>query len=416
MNLPHAVRTKGVRTDPRNEISTQLSGRWLVFARVLWIILFLLILAVIIIISPAYITVETAQTQQSLGKSVGAYLGYSIALTFASMAMCIVVAIVIYWRKSNDWRALLVALMLLMISTTVITNELQVPHFTWEIPALILNIFAFATLFLVFSFFPNGRFVPKWIGWLTIVWIVWGIIFTIFRSIPHFIHTLVWLCSLICLAVAQVYRYRNISSLVQRQQTKWVVFGLSAAIIVVIGVATPQLIFPSLNQLGSFYPLIKTPCYTCALFLGSLSFGIAILHSRLWDIDVLINRTLVYGTLTLTLAFVYFSLVIGLQFLLRGLFSQMNGIIIVGSTLVIIALFQPLHHRIQRIIDRRFFRSKYNAALILAAFNTKLRNEVDLNQISEQLVDVVQETMQPAHISLWLRKPERNEKHWERMP
>jgi len=121
---------------------------------------------------------------------------------------------------------------------------------------------------------------------------------------------------------------------------------------------------------------------------------------------VLINRTLVYGTLTILLALVYFGLVIGGQHLLVSLLGQSNAVVLVGSTLVVAALFQPLR---QRIVDRRFYRSKYDAAKIVAAFSATLRQEVDLDQVREQLLAVVQETMQPAHISLWLRRPTKTE-------
>jgi hypothetical protein len=144
---------------------------------------------------------------------------------------------------------------------------------------------------------------------------------------------------------------------------------------------------------------------SCSMLVIPPTLAIAILHSRLWDIDVIINRTLVYSFLTATLALVYIGLVIGLQFLLRGL-TEGNQLAIIGSTLIIAALFQPLRQRIQIVIDRRFYRHKYDATRTLEAFSATLRNELDLEQLSEQLTSVVEETMQPRHVSLWLRKPE----------
>jgi hypothetical protein len=133
-----------------------------------------------------------------------------------------------------------------------------------------------------------------------------------------------------------------------------------------------------------------------------LALGIAILRYRLWDIDILIRRTLVYGTLTVILTVVYVGLVIGLQTLLRGIISQNNSVSIVLSTLAMYAFFQPLRRRVQPMIDRRFYRSKYDAAKTVAAFSATLRQEVDLDLLSKQLVSVVGETMQPEQVSLWL--------------
>ena len=212
---------------------------------------------------------------------------------------------------------------------------------------------------------------------------------------------------------AQVYRYRRVSTSRERQQTRWVVFGFSIGIVgfvlsIVLVNAFP---LPALQQSNVLTTLVGGTIIYGFLLLIPISIAIAILRSRLYDIDVVINRTLVYGTLTLSLAVVYAALIIGLESLV-GFFTRQGAqpLVIVVSTLAIAALFQPLRGRIQQVIDRRFYRSRYDATRTLAAFSVTLRNEVDLNQLREQLLAVVQETMQPAHVSLWLRQPERPER------
>jgi hypothetical protein len=143
------------------------------------------------------------------------------------------------------------------------------------------------------------------------------------------------------------------------------------------------------------------------LLLLPLSIGLAILRYRLWDVDLLINKVLVYGTLTATLGAIYIGSVVGLIALLRGFTGERSTVAIVIATLVAAALFQPLRRRIQSDIDRRFYRRKYDAAQALAAFSARLRDEVDLDAVTADLVAVVDQTVQPAHVALWLREPER---------
>jgi hypothetical protein len=141
-----------------------------------------------------------------------------------------------------------------------------------------------------------------------------------------------------------------------------------------------------------------------ASFAGiPVAVGVAILRHRLYDIDVLINRTLVYGSLTVSLVAVYFGSIVLVQSALRTLTGQETTLAVVASTLAIAALFNPLRHRIQALVDRRFYRRKYDAAKTLEGFSAKLRGETDLDTLNDELVRVVSVTIQPAHAGLWLR-------------
>jgi hypothetical protein len=208
-------------------------------------------------------------------------------------------------------------------------------------------------------------------------------------------------------ALSLLFRYRRASG-VERQQLKWVAFAAVLAALFLIG---QQLFWlaglligyvlggdlPGLNR--SLENLLSV-AFIVFLYSGV---GIAILRYRLYDIDLLINRTLVYGALTVSLALVYFGGVISLQGLLRALTGQGSQLAIVASTLAIAALFNPLRRRIQDFIDHRFYRRKYDTAKTLEAFSAKLRDETDLEQLNSELITVVKETVQPEHVSLWLR-------------
>ena len=163
----------------------------------------------------------------------------------------------------------------------------------------------------------------------------------------------------------------------------------------------PSLVSSSFDRPSMFYIAAK-PLSLIFLLAGPLSWAIAIFRYHLWDIDTLINRTIVYGTLTGALALVYVGTTLFLQSFVVGITHQQSDVAIVIATLMIAILFQPLRGVIQEYIDRRFYRRKYDAAKALAAFNATLRNELDLEQLRAQLLAVIEETMQPAQLSLWL--------------
>jgi len=152
-----------------------------------------------------------------------------------------------------------------------------------------------------------------------------------------------------------------------------------------------------------FVLLVLKTGFALSFLLVPFSISVAVLRSHLFDVDVLINRTLVYGSLTVTLVAIYFGGIVLLQRVFVLFTGQQSTLAVVASTLLIAAMFNPLRRRIQSFIDRRFYRRKYDARKTLEAFSVKLRDETDLQTLNNDLVGVVTETMQPAHVSLWLR-------------
>ena len=283
-------------------------------------------------------------------------------------------------------------------------------YWAW-FPGLLLML-AFLPLY-----FPNGRLLsPRWrpVLWFTVFSAGVITVLTMFRpssdetrGIPNplgidslknaglleAVVPALWSILAVMSAVSLVMRFRY-SSGEERQQIKWVAYALVLLIVVTV---SNQIVWQNLlpGWFDVFFPLLLEVLW--------ISIAVAIFRYRLYDIDLVINRTLVYGALTLFLALIYFGGVVLLQATLRALTGQESSLAVVASTLLIAALFNPLRHRIQAFIDRRFYRRKYNAERVLAIFSSRLRDETDLDRLSEDLLDVVRETVQPAHASLWLR-------------
>jgi hypothetical protein len=207
------------------------------------------------------------------------------------------------------------------------------------------------------------------------------------------------LASILLAGASLVVRFRRARG-PERQQLKW--FASAAVLFAATSVAytASPTVTEQAGRLATLFAFAAIP----------VAVGVAILKHRLFDIDVIINRTLVYGALTGALAAVYVVSVVSLQYALRALTGEGSQLAVVASTLAIAALFIPLRRRIQAFIDLRFYREKYDAAKTLEAFSARLRDETDLDALGDGLVGVVRETMRPEHASLWLREPAVNKK------
>jgi hypothetical protein len=264
---------------------------------------------------------------------------------------------------------------------------------------------------LLVLLFPTGRLPSR--RWRPLVWIsttagaVLLLLVLLFEnpdqvggviSIAAFAVVTVIFTAILLSALSIVVRYRRAIG-AERQQLKW--FAL--ATVLVGAVVAGHLLFADVLLPEAFLNLLDTVTITVLY----VSVGIAILRYRLYDIDIIVNRTLVYGSLTVMLVLVYVGSVVGLQYLLRALTGQESQLAIVASTLAIAALFNPLRRRVQAVVDRLFYRRKYDAAKTLEAFSAKLRDETDMDALNSELLSTVRETMQPEHVSLWLREGKR---------
>jgi hypothetical protein len=359
------------------------------------------------------LTGETARQLEEVGLSTNFFAAYFIAIEVVFSAMSFAIGSLIFWRRPEDRMALVVSLTLITFGATFFVPFplLDLP-LLWKLSAQTISFVGSALLILFLYLFPDGRFVPSWTRLLVVLFIAAFVPISFFYDSVIFVFGNAMLNAVLATGFvgvtvfAQVYRYRRVSDLAQRRQTRWVIFGIVAALGGACALAVLDFVFPG----GVASSLLGSTALFCFAFLIPLSIGVAVLRSRLFDIDVLINRTLVYGCLTVTLALVYFGGVVLLQRTFVFLTGGGSQFTVVVSTLAIAALFVPLRHRIQDFIDRRFYRGKYDARKTLEAFAGKLRDETNLQALSADLVNVVRETVEPERVSLWLREPSANVK------
>lgn len=417
---------------------TWLRRRWLLLARIGWVVLVVATLALFVGGAPGFfaelqrpctgaecerwlLSPEQARGLESLGFSLGFYAAYKVALEALFVLSFCVVATVIFWRCSYDRMALFAAIMLVAFggNTFIDTHralDLGSPIWWWL--DTFMAVLGSAMLFLFFYLFPDGKFIPRWTRWAALGWVVVNATGYLAPPTPlpdanteGTLFPVVALVFFVSVVVAQTYRYRRVSSAVQRQQTKWVVFGFAVGVSGMLLLSGGEILLRghlAPTAFGGLYEIVGMTGFYAFLLLIPLSIAFAILRHRLYDVDVVINRTLVYGVLTVSLTLVYLGSVVLLQALLRAATGSESQLAVAASTLTIAMLFHPLRRRIQEFIDQRFYRKKYDAAKILGAFSVKLREETDLDLLSNELLAVMHETLQPKYVSLWLREPEKD--------
>jgi hypothetical protein len=421
----------------QDDLRPDLHGLPLRAAQVAWVVVALVALAIVFFSLPALyaqfttlcreaggvcleqnqLTPEYAQAFREAGIPPRSFAILMVVVDAFSRLVWFAVGALIFLRRSRDPMALLVAFFLVSFGTATFASDgvyaLVSANPAWRIPGTGMQILGEFGAVMFFLLFPGGRFAPRWTRWLAVAFLAFQIPGYFFPNIysvlgPGNVQGLVFMSLVLGLVGSQIYRYRRVSTPRQRRQTKWVVAGSVVAICALFGLLTPLFFFP--KAMGNSSPFVLSLASTLVpltMLLIPLSIGVAVLRSGLFDIDVVINRALVYATLTATLVLLYVGGVVGLQRLLSPLLGESNQLAIVASTLAIAALFNPLRRRIQTIIDRRFYRKKYDARKTLEDFSARLRDDTDLEQLNADLLSVIRATMQPAHVSLWLRTPER---------
>jgi hypothetical protein len=281
-----------------------------------------------------------------------------------------------------------------------------------------VGIFGLGLVVFLDLLFPNGRLPSarwRWFAWFTAIALLPAVILSALspgliisstldnplgvERLPDFPRAIeAFMYGLIVVGASSMLTRLRHAGTIERQQIKWFAY---ATVVVISGVILKNTVYPAVGVTWVWWVgLVLT---AVGVVSSPFAMGVAIFRYRLYEIDTLINRTLVYGSLSAILVALYFGGIVVLQSLFVVLIGEKSTLAVVASTLVIAALFTPFRRRIQKVVDRRFYRSNYDARKTLEAFSAHMREETDLEALSDDLVGVVRETMQPAHVSLWLR-------------
>jgi hypothetical protein len=362
-------------------------------------------------VQPAVTNVASVQSGLARwGLSLDLYALILVAEQAVITAASCILGGLIFWRRQSDPVAWWMGLILVLMGTQIPVQAIALGQLfpVWGFLGFTTNQIGTAANLVLIWTFPNGRFVPYWSRWTFAVTVALGAYGTLY---PDTVLTQILIPSALILissgVLAQVYRYLRVSGPIERQQTKLVLLALTIAPATwAISSLLLPAIFPMLtqnSQNAASYNLLRLTLGNFANLLIPLTIGLSILRYRLFDIDVIIRKTLQYGVLSALLALVYFGSVV----LLQTLFGPVMGdspLLLVLSTLLIAAVFNPLRRRVQDLIDRSFYRKKYDAAQVLARFAQTAQEEVEMEKLLAALVGVVQETIQPDQVGVWLKE------------
>ena len=355
-------------------------------------------------------------TLEEIGLTTTFMRNYLIMLDAVMFASFGLVGMIVFLRRYDDIYSIFSSAMMIMLGAALarpfeILTDSRAPMYFQLV--LLVALVTSTIIYFIYSF-PDGRFTPYWLRWVALGWMLWSFIWNLGPLLPWFFNLtgpsrqplltfLGWMGGGL---VAAVYRYRKVFTPTQRQQTKWVLYGTTIA-------ATGFLLH--LYLIPMFFPIVRVPSQArlayemlsvLMLYVTMMAFpvtiAISILRFRLWDIDLIIRRTLAYTLVTSLLTVVYFGLIAGMQQLIFEPMGRVPVIAVALSTLAVSLLFTPLRRGAQNFIDRRFLRQRYDDAQLLASVGEALQHSLDLNEISEKVLSAVKHTLYPVDIGLWL--------------
>jgi signal transduction histidine kinase len=357
---------------------------------------------------PGQLSAEGFLTLRNYGISLDSYAIYWTSINVVSAFVWFAIGSVIFWRRPDEWMPMLVSWTLILAGTLGPTNVLAHSQSFWSQPALALNSLAFVGLIIVFYLFPDGRFVPRWMCWIAVAVILLEVAYAFFPtsvinpdSWSETLGTVVYLGILISPVAAQIYRYRRDSNEIQRQQTKWAVAGLAMAllgIMVVIGIG--HALGASMASGSLLY--IAFPSFAIVwLLVIPLSLAVAVLRYRLYDIDLIINRALVYLALTGCVIGIYVIVVGWLGAVLQ---ARGNVVISLVAAGIIAVLFQPLRERLQRGVNRLMYGDRDDPYDVVSRLGQRLEATLAPDTVLKVIVETVKDALKLPYAAIALRQ------------